>query len=91
MILSSINKIKNFNQSLQDSLSKRTNLYFNLITENEELKKNIHLLKNKGIFDLLNKEQDIIYNNKMEDIKITDRSIKSFSYKTKQYNKKSSI
>ena len=82
ILLSSIIKVKDFNHSLLNSLSKRTSLYYNLISENEDLKKSLHRIKSKKIFDYQNNEQDnSIFYEKYENFKKSDRSNKSFSFK----------
>ena len=79
-LLSSMIKVKHFNHSLFHSLSKRTNLYFNLISENEELKKVLH---QKRFFESSNKQPqyNYNYNNSNELFKKSDRSSKSSSFK----------
>ena len=72
-LISSIIRVKNFNHSLLNSLSKRANLYYNLITENEELKKVLQKMKKKKIIDLdLNQKQNFCDSN--GSFKKSDRS-----------------
>ena len=77
-LLSSIIKVKDFNHSLLKYLSKRTSLYYNLITENEGLKKILHKIQKKNVFDL-NYNKVKIYDNN-EYAKKSDRSYNSYSY-----------
>ena len=73
ILLSSITKIKNFNQSLLNSLSKRSFLYYNVISENEELKKILNKLTNRNkILDYSSKEED--FDNKMAKTEINNKS-----------------
>lgn len=82
ILLSSIIKVKDFNHSLLNSLSKRTSLYYNLISENEDLKKSLHRIKSKKIFNYQNNGQDnSIFYEKNENFKKFDRTNKSFSFK----------
>jgi hypothetical protein len=81
ILLSSITKIKNFNQSLLNSLSKRSFLYYNVISENEELKKILNKLTNRNkILDYSSKEED--FDNKMAKTEINN---KSFSNKKNNF------
>ena len=81
MLLFSINKENNFNQSLIKSLSKKTTLYYNLISENEELKKTLNQITNKRIYDLSIDRDKKFNNDKNEISRRTDTSFKSFSLK----------
>lgn len=82
ILLSSIIKVKDFNHSLLNSLSKRTSLYYNLISENEDLKKSLHRIKSKKIFNYQNNGQDnSIFYEKNENFKKSDRTNKSFLFK----------
>ena len=79
-LLSSIIKVKDFNHSLLNSLSKRTSLYYNLISENEDLKRLLHRIKSKKNNLQNNEENNSIFNEKNECFKKSDRSNKSYSY-----------
>ena len=79
-LLSSIIKVKDFNHSLLNSLSKRTSLYYNLISENEDLKRLLHQIKSKKNNLQNNEENNSIFNEKNEYFKKSDRSNKSYSY-----------
>ena len=65
-LLSSIIKVKDFNHSLLNSLSKRTSLYYNLISENENLKRLLHRIKCKKNNLQNNEENNSIFNEKNE-------------------------
>ena len=65
-LLSSIIKVKDFNHSLLNSLSKRTSLYYNLISENEDLKRLLHQIKSKKNNLQNNEENNSIFNEKNE-------------------------
>ena len=85
-LLSSIIKVKDFNHSLLNSLSKRTSLYYNLISENEDLKRLLHRIKSKKNNLQNNEENNSIFNEKNEYFKKSDRSNKSYSYKILKNN-----
>ena len=85
-LLSSIIKVKDFNHSLLNSLSKRTSLYYNLISENEDLKRLLHRIKSKKNNLQNNEENNSIFNKKNEYFKKSDRSNKSYSYKILKNN-----
>ena len=85
-LLSSIIKVKDFNHSLLNSLSKRTSLYYNLISENEDLKRLLHQIKSKKNNLQNNEENNSIFNEKNEYFKKSDRSNKSYSYKILKNN-----
>ena len=85
MLLFSINQGNNFNQSLIKSLSKKTTLYYNLISENEELKKTLNQITSKRINDLSIDREQKFNNNKNEISRRADNSLKSFSLKNNNY------